>query len=92
MNSIEASPLNGRINAEAQLIDRKLVICIEDFGGGIEQSDLQRIFEPYFTKGKDRGTGLGLAIVDRILRQHGGNIQVYSQLNNGTTFVMEVPQ
>ena len=74
------------------------VICIEvrDNGIGIPPSDLNRIFEPYFTtKHKSSihsGTGLGLFIAHQHMQDHGGTIEVKSKVNEGTTFVLTLPQ
>jgi len=91
-NAVDATPKNGVVEVSGQIINRKLVVAVKDSGTGIEESDLPRIFDPYFTKGKRGGTGLGLAIVERIVRQHGGSIKVFSKVGKGSTFVMEVPQ
>jgi len=92
-NAIDASPQNGMILVEAKLLKKRLLVFVKDFGSGIHESELPKIFEPYYTtKPKSEGIGLGLAIVDRISRQHGGHVQVMSKPNMGSTFVMEVPQ
>ncbi len=67
-----------------------VTLAVADTGKGIEPSDLPHIFEPYFTK-KSRGTGLGLMIVDRIIREHGGELEAHSELGKGTQIVMTLP-
>ena len=60
---------------------------IADTGCGIAAEHIGRIFEPFFTtKPQGLGTGLGLAIADRIVRQHGGRIEVGSQPGQGSVF------
>ncbi len=60
---------------------------VVDYGSGIAEKDLPRIFDPFFsTKDADRGTGLGLSTVLRIVQQHGGFIHVQSEIGVGTTF------
>lgn len=67
-------------------------ILVEDNGGGIPEENLERIFEPFFTtKGDESGTGLGLAISHKILEDHGGTIEVTSEVGRGTTFTIRLP-
>jgi signal transduction histidine kinase len=61
------------------------VLEIEDSGPGISPEIQEMIFEPFYTTKRD-GTGLGLATVQRLVEQHGGSIQVSSQLGSGTCF------
>ncbi len=67
-----------------------VVITFKDYGKGLEKKDLERIFEPYFTK-KPSGTGLGLAISSSIIDNHNGRIEVSSNLNYGTSFSVYLP-
>ncbi len=68
----------------------RIEIDIQDTGRGIPPESLQHIFVPFFTT-KERGTGLGLAISQRIVEQHGGEIQVRSQFGKGSTFTIVLP-
>ncbi|MDM8515202.1 ATP-binding protein, partial [Desulfobacterales bacterium HSG16] len=68
------------------------MISISDTGCGIDPVRMDKIFDPYFTtKEKDKGTGLGLAVVYGIVKEHQGDIKVYSDLGKGTTFNVYLP-
>ncbi len=69
-----------------------LELTVRDSGAGIPENDLGRIFEPYFTtKGTGEGTGLGLAVVHGIIKDHGGEIRVLSEVGKGTIFRVYLP-
>jgi len=65
-------------------------VSVSDTGGGIPQEQITRIFDPFFTT-KKKGTGLGLMIVQRIVRAHGGRIELESHVGRGTTFRVWFP-
>ncbi|HEX2867226.1 MAG TPA: PAS domain S-box protein [Ignavibacteriales bacterium] len=67
-----------------------VLIEISDNGPGIPEEILEKIFEPFFTT-KEKGSGLGLPIVKRTVNAHGGVIQVFSRINEGTTFKIYLP-
>ena len=70
---------------------RDLVVAeVSDNGKGIAPSDLQKLFQPYFST-KGRGTGLGLAIVNRIITEHRGRIKVVANQPKGARFIIELP-
>jgi len=72
-------------------IAREIVISeISDNGRGIAQSDIQKLFQPYFST-KGRGTGLGLAMVNRIVAEHRGRIYVAANQPSGARFIIELP-
>jgi signal transduction histidine kinase len=70
-----------------------ILISIEDTGTGIEEKDLEVIFEPFFTK-KDpgKGTGLGLFVSHSIIDSHGGKIWMESTFGQGSTIYIRLPQ
>jgi signal transduction histidine kinase len=67
-----------------------VVVTVGDTGGGIPQEKISRIFEPFYTT-KKKGSGLGLMIVQRIIREHGGRIELESRVQHGTTFRIWLP-
>jgi signal transduction histidine kinase len=82
--------------AQIQLVTRKLKksirITFSDNGKGISAERLSRIFEPFYTtKPPGKGTGLGLSISQRIIKQHGGTIQVKSKPDTGSLFTVTLP-
>ena len=93
-NSIQAiSELHdddGLISIATDLEENKIIFSIIDNGCGIDKSNLEEIFEPFYTS-KEMGTGLGLTIVSKIIREHGGEILVESKKNRGTEIKIEFP-
>jgi CheY-like chemotaxis protein len=71
---------------------RYLQLSIADTGKGMSDDTISRIFEPYFTtKEVNKGTGLGLAVVHGIVKRHGGEIRVRSQVGKGSVFEVYIP-
>jgi signal transduction histidine kinase len=91
-NAAEAMKHGGRVAVRATRLASSggVVLAVEDDGPGIAQTDLARIFEPFYTT-KFTGTGLGLAIARSLVEQHGGTLEVDSELGKGTTFFVVLP-
>ena len=86
----------GRIKLQFGLSvdDGQMVrLVVEDNGCGIPKDLRKHVFEPFFTTKKDgKGTGIGLTVVKRMVEEHGGWIQVQSEEEKGTTFIMNFPR
>jgi signal transduction histidine kinase len=89
-NGLQAMTKGGILHIRTEMSSERVLVSIRDTGGGIPSDVLQRIFEPYFTT-KSEGSGLGLMIVERVIREHGGLIEVSSEQGRGTTFRIFLP-
>lgn len=89
-NALEAMPEGGEFRVSAFSENGNVVTVFRDTGSGMDQEMLDRMFEP-FVSGSG-GTGLGLSIVHRIIQEHGGRIDVKSELGKGTSVTVEFPR
>lgn len=91
LNAGAAMPEGGRLVVGTAMDEDDWVkMTFQDSGSGIPPENLEKIFEPFFTT-KSRGTGLGLAITRTIVEQHGGRIDVASEVGQGTTVTVSLP-
>lgn len=90
-NALEAMDRGGQITVRARSDDEWVVLEVVDTGVGISADKLTRVFDAYYTTKAD-GNGLGLLIVLRILRAHGGRVDVASAPGKGTTVTLRFPQ
>lgn len=91
LNCIQASNEGGTISIFAIASEKEIKLNIRDNGIGIRDENIDKIFEPFFTT-KKRGTGLGLSSAYKIIKEHGGNIDVKSKLGQGTCFKIVLPK
>lgn len=89
-NAMQAMTKGGTLTLQTGEGGDGVWVVVADTGGGIPQEQLNRIFEPFYTT-KKKGTGLGLMIVQRIVRAHGGRIELESHVGRGTTFRLWLP-
>ncbi len=89
-NAFQAMRPGGLLRIESTLEDRFIKITFIDTGGGISPAHMSKIFDPYFTT-KKTGSGLGLLIVRRIVREHGGEIDLVSHDGEGLEFTIRLP-
>jgi PAS domain S-box-containing protein len=89
-NAMQAMTRGGTLTLQTGEGADGVWVSVADTGGGIPEEQINRIFEPFFTT-KKRGTGLGLMIVQRIVRAHGGRIELESHPGRGTTFRVWLP-
>jgi two-component system sensor histidine kinase AtoS len=90
-NAIQACPLGGLVRVSGRAGPGPyLWVTVEDSGDGIPEELKEKLFQPFFTT-KETGTGLGLAISRRIVREHGGEIEVHNSPLGGAQFLIKLP-
>ena len=94
LNALDAMPGGGVLTITVATSDDGNFVDVDlaDTGVGMPQKTLDSIFDPFFsTKKNAKGTGLGLSVSLGIVKQHGGDIRVASQVGVGTTFTVSLP-
>lgn len=94
-NATQHTQTTDRISLGTAIIDGQVQIWIQDTGEGIAPEDHTRIFQRFtridYSRLKTEGSGLGLAIVQSIVKSHGGNVRLESNLGTGSTFTLVLP-
>ena len=95
LNAFQAMPDGGRLEVRTRLVidnhgAEVLEISISDTGCGIDEEQMNRVGEPFYTT-REKGTGLGLAIVSRIVESHGGSFRIESEPNKRTVCTVVLP-
>ncbi len=89
-NAFQAMKSGGILRVRTDVDDRFASVTFTDSGGGIPEEEMSKIFEPYFTT-KAGGSGLGLLIVRRIIREHGGEMELLNSPGTGLSLTMKLP-
>jgi PAS domain S-box-containing protein len=90
-NALQAMVDGGILKIETYVYDRYVGVVVEDNGTGIDPEKLGAIYEPYHTT-KAEGSGLGMMIVQRIMRDHGGQIEINTEPGRGTRLTLRFPR
>lgn len=90
-NAVDSIELGGKIEISTLDLKENIIIEIKDNGMGMNEEIKKRIFEPFFTTKGNKGSGLGLSICYKIIESSGGNIEIESEENVGTTFKIKLP-
>lgn len=90
-NAVQAMTKGGILTLRIQVSDPAVAISFTDTGSGIQAEDLGAVFDAYHTT-KEEGTGLGLMIVQRIMQDHGGQIEIETRPEQGTTVTLLLPR
>ena len=90
-NAMEAMQPSGSLRILARCDDDYVYLQFVDNGSGISEEDFSKVFQAYYTT-KEEGHGLGMMIVERIMREHGGHINIESRKEAGTAITLQFPQ
>jgi len=95
-NALKYTPAGGSVTVKAEADAANLTLAVQDTGFGIKEEELELVFDKFY-RAKDKrvgeitGSGIGLALARQVIRLHGGDITLRSQLDKGSTFTMTVP-
>jgi two-component system, sporulation sensor kinase E len=89
-NAIEAMDKGGTVTVKARLDREYVLIQVEDTGVGMSESQLEKVFSPFFTT-KKKGYGLGLSMIKKIIEEYGGQVEIASKEGKGTAVTLKIP-
>jgi signal transduction histidine kinase len=87
----QQTPIGGQISIDTGNLDKEIVITVKDNGPGISEEDLDKIFDPFFTRKKTMGMGVGLSICHGIIKDHKGAIYASNAPEGGAVFTIRLP-
>lgn len=91
-NALKYTDAGGKVRIDAELSDSNIIITIEDSGCGISKADLPKVKNRFYKANNTvRGSGIGLAVADEIVKMHGGNLDITSELGRGTAVMITLP-
>lgn len=95
-NAVKFTPIGGRVDVTVRSVDRRAVVRVTDSGVGIPPSELESVFERFYRASTAEeaaipGTGLGLPLVREVIRAHGGDAVIESEVGAGTTVIIDLP-
>jgi PAS domain S-box-containing protein len=91
LNAADAIPGSGEISIQAEARGPRLFLRVRDTGIGMDEEQVSRCMEPFYSTKGERGSGLGLSMCYGIVKQHGGNLQIQSSPGQGTTVEIVLP-
>ena len=95
-NALKYTPAEGTVRVEVAVEAEQIVVTVSDTGIGISEADVEHIFDRFYRANDKRiatitGSGLGLALAREVIRLHGGDITVESEIDQGSAFTMTLP-
>jgi two-component system sensor histidine kinase QseC len=90
-NAVEHSPPGGRITVSLRRLANRFELVVEDEGPGIDDANLVRVFERFYSRNSPNGAGLGLSIVATIVDRLGGQVRLENRANGGLAAIVSLP-
>jgi PAS domain S-box-containing protein len=91
INACDAMPDGGKIVFKSMLVDKNLVVSVQDTGTGMDENTMLHCLDPFYSTKGEKGTGLGLSMVYGIMQRHKGKVEIESKLKIGTTINLIFP-
>jgi signal transduction histidine kinase len=88
---VQSKPIGGEISIDTYNRNENIIITVKDDGPGISESDLEKVFDPFFTRKKTMGVGIGLSICHGIIKDHEGVMYANNLPRGGAVFTIRLP-